>query len=65
MSEARAVLTDCERFMGVAAELVLGIPARREEVLKNIAAARERKNEVEEKWQWVYEDDSSASREEE
>jgi hypothetical protein len=64
ISEASAVLRDCERFLEVATELVVGIPARREEALKDLAAARERKEEVDEKWRRVFYYDT-ASREEE
>jgi hypothetical protein len=62
--EASAVIRDCERVLEVATELVDGIPARREEVLKNLAAAREHKREVKQKWRRVINDDN-ASRDDE
>jgi hypothetical protein len=64
ITEATTVLRDCDRLLRVAAELVDGIPARREEAQKRVDAARKRLSEAEEKWRRVVYDDNS-SREEE
>jgi hypothetical protein len=55
IAEANKVVTDCERYLEAAEELVVGIPTRREAVMERIAAAQERSRQAHEKWSRLYE----------
>jgi hypothetical protein len=50
IAEATRVVTDCDRYLEDAEELVVGIPARREAVMERIAAAEERSRRASEEW---------------
>ena len=55
IADATKVVTDCERYLEAAKELVVGIPTRREAVMERIAAADERSRQAHEKWSRLYE----------
>jgi hypothetical protein len=57
IAEATKVVTDSERYLQAAEELVVGIPTRREAVMERIAAAEERLRQAHEKWLRLYEAD--------
>ena len=48
IADATKVVTDCERYLEAAKELVVGIPTRREAVMERIAAAQERSRQAHE-----------------
>jgi hypothetical protein len=48
IADATKVVTDCERYLEAAEELVVGIPTRREAVMERIAAAQERSRQAHE-----------------
>ena len=50
IAEATRVVTDCERYLEAAEELVVGIPARRRALMERIAAAEESLRQEEEKY---------------
>jgi hypothetical protein len=50
IANATKVVTDCDRYLEAAEELVVGIPTRREAVMERIAAAEERSRQAHEKW---------------
>ena len=50
IADATKVVTDCERYLEAAEELVVGIPTRREALMERIAAAEERLRQEEEKY---------------
>jgi hypothetical protein len=55
IADATTVMTDCERYLEAAEELVVGIPTRREAVMERIAAAYERSRQAHEEWSRLYE----------
>jgi hypothetical protein len=55
IAEANKVVTDSERHLEAAEELVVGIPTRREAVMERIAAAEERLRQTEETWDRLFE----------
>jgi hypothetical protein len=57
IAEATKVVTDCERYLEAAEELVVDIPTRRKALMERIAAADERSSQAEEKWNRLFEDD--------
>jgi len=57
IADATRVVTDSERYLEAAEELVVGIPTRREAVMERIAAAEERSRQVHEKWSRLFEED--------
>jgi len=54
IAEATKVVTDSERYLAAAEELVVGIPTRREAVMERIAAAEERSRQAWEKYRRVW-----------
>ena len=55
IANATKVVTDCDRYLEAAEELVVGIPTRREAVMERIAAAEERSRQAHEKWSRLFE----------
>ncbi len=60
IAAARKVVSNCERYLEAAVELVHGIPARRERVLERIAAAEDLAKQAEEEFRRVVQDDSAS-----
>jgi hypothetical protein len=54
IAEATRVVTDCERCLEAAEELVVGIPARRRAVMERIDAAEERSRQAHEKYRRLW-----------
>jgi hypothetical protein len=59
ISEATKVVTDSERYLEAAEELVDGIPTRREAVMERLAAAEERSRQAWEKYRRVWREEVS------
>lgn len=63
-TEATKVVTDCDRYLEAAEELVIGIPIRREAAMERIAAAQELSREAWEETRRVINDESAGRAEE-
>ena len=57
IAEATNVVTDSERFLEAAEELVVGIPTRRGALMERIAAAEERSRQAKEKWDRLFDEE--------
>jgi hypothetical protein len=57
IAEATKVVTDSERYLEAAEELVVGIPTRRGALMERIDAAEERSRQAEEKWNRLFDEE--------
>ena len=57
IAEATNVVTDSERYLEAAEELVVGIPTRRGALMERIAAAEERSRQAKEKWDRLFDEE--------
>ena len=57
IAEATKVVTDSERYLEAAEELVVGIPTRRGALMERIAAAEERYRQAKEKWNRLFDEE--------
>ena len=57
IAEATKVVTDSERYLEAAEELVVGIPTRRGALMERIAAAEERSRQAKEKWDRLFDEE--------
>ena len=57
IAEATNVVTDSERYLEAAEELVVGIPTRRGALMERIAAAEERSRQAKEKCDRLFDEE--------